>query len=279
MRTEGTPARRRRLGGPGPCGRPAPARPPRRRRGRARRSGGSVPRGAPPRRATGCAARPSRRRPLRWRSSAYATSRSNARPLVRTRSIGVISCSSVRIGLIFSVEPIHALAAPIRPLRFRNSSVSTANHILSEPRSSSARAATASASSAALSQPCAAPRTIRPMPPAELCELTTRTRSPPLPSFSSRSAAWRAESHVPGDPLGDVDRHHVVALGEQRLVRLDEVADGRLGRGRPLLGRADLVVERVEIGHQLRLALGAVTAEVDVQGHDSDRVPRHELRR
>ena len=83
---------------------------------------------------------------------------------MRTRSTGTISLSTVRIGLIFSVEPIQALAAPIRPPRWRNSSVSTANHILSSARAASMLASTASRSppsSAAL----AAARTIRPVPP------------------------------------------------------------------------------------------------------------------
>ena len=57
---------------------------------------------------------------LRW-----STSRSNARPAVRTRSTGCISPSIVRIGLIFSVAPIHARAPPMRPPRRRYSSVST----------------------------------------------------------------------------------------------------------------------------------------------------------
>ena len=55
--------------------------------------------------------------------------RSKARPDVRTRSIGVISRSTVRIGLIFSAVPTHACAAPIRPPRRRYSSVSTQNQM------------------------------------------------------------------------------------------------------------------------------------------------------
>ena len=54
-----------------------------------------------------------RRRALR--SRANSTMRSNARRRVRTRSTGVISSSSVRIGLICSAEPSHACAEPIRP--------------------------------------------------------------------------------------------------------------------------------------------------------------------
>ena len=59
--------------------------------------------------------------------------RSNARELVRTRSTGVISFWTVRIGFTRSVEPIQALAAPIRPPRRRNSSVSIANQSRSSP--------------------------------------------------------------------------------------------------------------------------------------------------
>ena len=62
---------------------------------------------------------------------------------MRTRSTGTSSLSTVRIGLIFSVEPIQALAAPIRPPRRRNSSVSTANHILNSARAASMLASTA----------------------------------------------------------------------------------------------------------------------------------------
>ena len=58
-----------------------------------------------------------------------STSRATARPGVRTRSTGVISLRSVRIGLTFSAEPSQACAAPMRPPRRRNSSVSTANQI------------------------------------------------------------------------------------------------------------------------------------------------------
>src|ERR1700704_6679823 len=65
--------------------------------------------------------------------------RSNARREVRTRSIGVISDSTVRIGLIFSVEPSHARAAPTRPPRRRNSIVSIANQTFRAARASRAR--------------------------------------------------------------------------------------------------------------------------------------------
>jgi hypothetical protein len=125
--------------------------------------------------------------------------RSNARPLVRTRSTGVISFSTVRIGLTFSVEPIHALAAPMRPPRRRNSSVSIANHSFSSLRAAATCAATCLASlpsRAAL----AAASTMKPSPPAAVVESITWMRSPPPPSRSSDSLAWRAASGVPDRP-------------------------------------------------------------------------------
>ena len=74
---------------------------------------------------------------------------------VRTRSTGVISFSTVRIGFTRRVEPIQALAAPMRPPRLRNSSVSIPN----QSRSSLRALATCSAASFALapSRCCLAP--------------------------------------------------------------------------------------------------------------------------
>ena len=46
--------------------------------------------------------------PASARSLIRSTIRSNARREVRTRSTGVISDSTVRIGLIFRAEPSHA---------------------------------------------------------------------------------------------------------------------------------------------------------------------------
>ena len=118
---------------------------------------------------------------------------------MRTRSTGVISFSTVRMGFTFSVDPIHALAAPIRPPRLRNSSVSIANHIFSSRRASAAAAATCPASPPAAAA-FAAARTRKPRPPAAVVESTTSTRSPPAPSRSSFSLAWRAASGVPDRP-------------------------------------------------------------------------------
>src|SRR3954452_23736200 len=65
------------------------------------------------------------------------------------------------MGLIFSVEPSHADAAPMRPLRLRNSSVSIANHIFRAARASCTAFATSSRAA-----PRAAARAPRPPPPA-----------------------------------------------------------------------------------------------------------------
>ena len=118
---------------------------------------------------------------------------------VRTRSTGVISFSTVRIGFTRRVEPIHALAAPMRPPRLRNSSVSIAN----QSRSSLRASATCSAASFALAPSraaFAAASTMKPSPPAAVVESTTSMRSPPLPSRVSASLAWRAASGVPERP-------------------------------------------------------------------------------
>ena len=66
---------------------------------------------------------------------------------MRTRSTGSTSSSKVRIGLIFSVVPSHAPAAPMRP-HAAGSRVSTANQSFRVLRDSSA----ASAASAALAR-------------------------------------------------------------------------------------------------------------------------------
>ena len=119
---------------------------------------------------------------------AYSTRRSNMRDEVRTRSTGVISFSTVRIGFTRSVEPIHALAAPMRPPRLRNSSVSIAN----QSRSSLRASATCLATSFALAPSraaFAAASTMKPSPPAAVVESTTSMRSPPLPSRLSASLA------------------------------------------------------------------------------------------
>jgi len=107
---------------------------------------------------------------LRLRSS--STIRSKARREVRTRSTGVISDSTVRIGLIFRAEPSQAWAPAIRPPLRRYSSVSIANHIFSSGRARWARAAT-SAPPAPLRAAAAAARITRPSPPQAVAESIT----------------------------------------------------------------------------------------------------------
>ena len=118
---------------------------------------------------------------------------------MRTRSIGTISLSTARIGLIFSAEPIHALAPPMRPPRRRYSSVSMENQ---SPRS--LRVSAAAFSTASRSPPraaaAAAPSATRPVPPAPVRESKTRTRPSPRPSRSIASTACRAASQVPDSP-------------------------------------------------------------------------------
>ena len=125
--------------------------------------------------------------------------RSNARPQVRTRSIGTISDSIARIGLIRSVEPIHAWAPPIRPPRRRNSSVSTAKRIFSSSRTARARAAAACASAPSLIALAAATAS-RPRPAQTLAESTISIRSGAIPRSVSWSRACSAERTVPEMP-------------------------------------------------------------------------------
>jgi hypothetical protein len=125
--------------------------------------------------------------------------RSSARRRVRTRSTGVISSSSVRIGLIWSADPSHACAEPIRPPRRRYSSVSIANHILSASRARET-SSIASAPDAPEAMAFAAAITIIPWPPQAERLSQTWIRSPPLPVSISSWRAWRAESQVPEIP-------------------------------------------------------------------------------
>jgi hypothetical protein len=133
------------------------------------------------------------------RSTRWSTIRCSARPAVRTRSIGMISRSIVRIGLIFSAEPTHACAAPIRPPRRRYSSVSTAKRIFSRVRSSRA-AASAPARSAPPRTAFAAAIAISPWPAQPVSESTTEIRSAATPSSISASRACSAAPTVPEIP-------------------------------------------------------------------------------
>ena len=119
--------------------------------------------------------------------------RSKARRRVRTRSTGLISSSSVRIGLICSAEPSHACAEPIRPPLRRYSRVSIENHIFSVSRERAARS-TASAPVAPPRAARAATIAIIPWPPQPVRLSSTWMRSPPAPESIS---AWRACSAEP----------------------------------------------------------------------------------
>ena len=125
-----------------------------------------------------------------------STIRSNARREVRTRSTGVISDSTVRIGLIFSAEPSHACAPAIRPPRRRYSSVSIANHSFSSARARRARSATAAASAPSRAAAAAA-STTSPWPPQALAESITWTRSARAPSCSRACSAARTVPDMP----------------------------------------------------------------------------------
>ena len=126
------------------------------------------------------------------------TIRSKARLDVRTRSTGVISRSSVRIGLILSAPPSHACAAPIRPPRRRYSRVSTANQKRSAPIAPCAAAATSSRPASARARAPAA-STTSPSAPAPTVESTTSIRASGWLRATS-AAAWRAPSTVPDIP-------------------------------------------------------------------------------
>ena len=203
---------------------------------------------ARPRRAPGCAARPRRRR--RRRGAAPRTRPGAAAPCapVRTRSIGVISLSSVRIGLIFSAEPSHADAAPIRPPRRRYSSVSTANHIFRSARASlRSRSTTSSRRRAGLRG--ARPASVTsPRPPAAALGVDHRDPVGPLPSASC-SFACRAVSTVPEMPPEMWTETTSSPCVDERLVDVEEVADRRLGGGRQPVGAPQPVVEVVEVRH------------------------------
>ena len=209
------------------------------------------------------------------RCSAYSTSRRSALAPVRTRSIGVISCSSVRIGLILSADPSHADAAPILPPRRRYSSVSTANHIFRCSRVVRMRSTTSSGDAPACAARAPA-STMKAMPPAAVSESKTVMRSTPVAGRELLlGLACRLDR--PRDASRDVDRDDVEALVHERLVDLDEVADRWLGGGGQPIRLAQAVVEGVEVRH-VGLALAGVLP-VHVEAHELDAVALHQLRR
>ena len=159
----------------------------------------------------------------------------------------------------------------MRPPRRRYSSVSTANQILRlaarllrlAPRPPRPRLPAAAFVPA---------RTTIAIPPARSASRRPWTRSPPLPSAIRRSRAWTAASSGPRDPGGDVDRDDLPALGQQRLVDGDEVADRGLGGRDGLLRCSQALVEPVEVLDQLGLGL-LVSLEADVEADQVDLVP------
>ena len=102
----------------------------------------------------------------------------------------------LRIGLIFSAEPTHACAAPMRPPRRRYSSVSTANSSRISWRSARA-AASASASPPPALTALAAAIAISPCPAQPVSESSTAMRSGATPFSSSASRACSAARTVP----------------------------------------------------------------------------------
>ena len=146
---------------------------------------------------------------------------------VRTRSIGRISDSIERIGLIFSVEPSHAWAPPTRPPRRRNSSVSTANQTFRSRRQAWAASA-ASLGGAAGSGDLAAAIAIIPSPAQAVAESRTTSGRGSIPRSTSWSRACSAVVKVPEMPaLRWMETMSLPGL-EERLVDGEEVADRRL---------------------------------------------------
>ena len=127
---------------------------------------------------------------------------------VRTRSIGVISDSTIRIGLIFKAEPSHAWAPPIRPPRRRYSSVSIENHISSSARARRAPGRRPRRRRRRLAPPRRRPARIRPSPPHAVAESTTCTRSAARPELvAGLLGGADGSGHAPGE----VDRDDLVA--------------------------------------------------------------------
>ena len=206
-----------------------------------------------------------------------STRRSNARPAVRTRSIGRISRLIERIGLIFSAEPIHACAPPIRPPRRRYSSVSTAKMIVIRSRSRRADVGGARQVGARRAIALLAAIAISPWPGGAgvgVQDLDPLRRDAAL---DQRVARLPGRLHGARDAAREVDREHVVARLQQRLVDGQEVADRGLRRARQVGRRAHVVVERVVVG-QVALAVGAA-GPVHVQRDQVQLVAPHDLRR
>ena len=142
---------------------------------------------------------------------------------VRTRSTGCISPSIVRIGLTFSVAPIHARAAPIRPPRRRYSSVSTMTMILRFSRIARA-AATAPARSAPRVDRVGRGDGHEAVPGAAGQRVDHDHPLGRHPALDQQVARLLGRAHRAGDAAAEVDREDVVAALDQRLVDGEEVA-------------------------------------------------------
>ena len=185
------------------------------------------------------------------RDRSRSTIRSNARREVRTRSIGVISDSTVRIGLIFSAEPSQAWAPPIRPpLAQVLERVDRKPHLQSvarPPRPVGHRRRVGASASGGRGrehhQPLAAAGAGR------------IDHVHPLGALAELFASLLGRSHRARHPAREMDRDDVIAGVEERLVDRQEVADRGLRGGRQLRGRAEPPVVGVVVG-DLALALG-----------------------
>ena len=156
--------------------------------------------------------------PASLRSRANSTMRSKARRRVRTRSTGVISSSSVRIGLICSAEPSQACAEPIRPPLRRYSSVSIENHIFSDSRPLLDRGQRLGSPRR---PPAAALRGDQGHHPLAAAAAAAVQDVDPLaagPRVDQRLAGLQRRVVGARDPGRDVDRDDLASLGEQRLV-------------------------------------------------------------
>ena len=198
--------------------------------------------------------------------------RSNARREVRTRSIGVISDSTVRIGLIFSAEPSHALAPAIRPPRRRYSSVSTANHIFS-----SRRAGLRVARHLGAVVP-GARRRARGQHDESLAAAGAQRvdHVDAARQLAEMVARLLGRAHGARHPAGEMDRDDLVAGVDERLVDGEEVADRGLGGGGEALEVAQTLVIGVVVG-DVELAQRLIL-EVHVEADLVDRVAGHERR-
>ncbi len=179
----------------------------------------------------------------------------------------------MRIGLIFSAEPSHAWAPPIRPPLRRYSSVSIANHIFRLSRARRARSATAAASAPSRAAAAAASTTS----PSTAAGAGRVDHVDPLGVVAELVACLLGRPDRPRHAARQMDRNDVFAAIEDRLVDREEVADrGLRGRGQ-LLGRAEPPVVRVVVG-DLGLALG-LALPVHVQTDLLDAVLGDELGR